>query len=524
MVAERRAEIGVGMLALVLRLAHNSAMMASPLYAVPLGGHVVFLDQAERIAGGAFVPEHAFTDNSPLFPYVLAIVFAIAGGRDLLLARLVGILVDGVTAMLVTRLATRRFGSLAGVVAGVLYASYAPAVFFAAELIYIPYALFFCVATVLLLTNASATLGRGLAAGITYGLATGFMPSLLAGAPLLAGVAAVGLTVRARVARAGAALLGIAIAIAPVTALNYAASGKLVLLTMSSGHAFYLGHNPQARAGYYLPDRVGAVQAANRGSIFESMHRIADEAEGHPIPDDAVSGYYFRKAWQHIAANPAFELRLLATRVAAFCNWYEATTYADFYFQREESVVLRVLPTFTVLFALSVLGLVATRLREELPLLLFPVASLATVLVFFYLARFRMPAVPFLCCFAGHGVASVIAGVRRVRGRLVPRLAAGVVALVVASWPMVAPDTSNEWNKVGTVYLAMKRYPDAESAFEHAAAANPGSPFAYLNLQRVYDATGATERAQEARAMADGLVAGEQAGAQFRQGLRPADR
>src|SRR5689334_1936732 len=178
-------------------------MAPLPLHAVPLGGHVVFLDQAERIAQGALVPEHAFTENSPLFPYVLAIVFALAGGRDLVFARLLGILVDAITAVLVTRLATRRFGALAGMVAGVLYASYGPAVFFAAELIYIPYALFFCVSTVLLLTNARPTVGRGLGAGITYGLATGFMPSLLAGAPLLAVVAMVGSGARARLARAG---------------------------------------------------------------------------------------------------------------------------------------------------------------------------------------------------------------------------------------------------------------------------------------------------------------------------------
>jgi len=181
-----------------------------------------------------------------------------------------------------------------------------------------------------------------------------------------------------------------------------------------------------------------------------------------------------------------------------------------------------VLPAFTVLFALAVLGLVGTRLRRELPLLLFPATSLASVLVFFYLARFRMPSVPFLCCFAGHGVASLVATARRRRvGRLVPRAVATVVALVVASWPMVVPDTSNEWNKVGSLYLAMKRYPDAESAFEHAAAENPTNPFAYLNLQKVFDATGAGERAREAQAMANGLIAAEQAGDQFRQGLHP---
>jgi 4-amino-4-deoxy-L-arabinose transferase-like glycosyltransferase len=518
-VGRRRVELGIGLAALVLRLVHNGAMMGSPLYQIPLGGHVAFLDEAERIAAGGLIPYRPFTENSPLFPYLLAAIFFVAGGRDLLLARVVGIAADSVTAVLVTRLASRRFGTMAGAIAGLLYAGYGPAIFFAAELIYIPYALLLCTATVACLVGGRATVRRMLATGILYGLATGFMPSLVAGVPLLALVVAT----RGRDGRVGrcvAALAGVALAIAPVTALNYAASGKFVLLTMSSGHAFYIGHNPQARAGYYLPDRVGAVQSANRGSIFDSMHRIAEETAGHPMPDDEVSGFYFRKAWEHMTSDPGAELRLLGSRVAAFCNWFEATTYADFYFQRERSPLLRVLPAFSLLFALAVLGLAQGSLRRELPLLMFPLISLATVLAFFYLARFRMPAVPFLCCFAGRGVASVVLIVRQRRvGRLVAGAAAVVLALVVATWPMVAPDTSNEWNKVGSLHLAMKQYPDAEEDFRHAAAANPGSPYPYLNLARLYETTGAPERAAEARAMADAIAGGQGEGERFRREL-----
>ena len=512
-------ELAVGLAALVLRLLHNGAMMGLPLYQFPLGGHVAFLDEAERIAGGAFVPGRPFTENSPLFPYLLAGVFFVAGGRDLLLVRLAGVAADCVTAALVTRLATRRFGTLAGAIAGLLYAGYGPAVFFAAELIYIPYALLLCTAAVVCLTGGPPTVRRMLATGGLYGLATGFMPSLLAGVPLLALV--VGLQGREqRVRRGVAALAGVAIAIAPVTALNYAASGKLVLLTMSSGHAFYLGHNPQARAGYYLPDRVGAVQAANRGSIFDSMHRIADETAGRPMPDDEVSGFYFRKAWEHVTSEPAAELGLAASRLAAFANWYEATTYADFYFQREQSAWLRMLPAFSLLFVLAALGLVQGSLRRELPLLLVPLVSLASVLAFFYLARFRMPAVPFLCCFAGRGVAGVIEGVRERRaGRLAASALAAGLALVAASRTMVVPDTSNEWNKLGAVHLALKQYAEAETAFQRAAAANPASPYPYLNLARLHDATGATDRAAEARAMAQAITAGEGDGERFRRAL-----
>lgn len=262
--------------------------------------------------------------------------------------------------------------------------------------------------------------------------------------------------------------------------------------------------------------------AANRGSIFDSMQRIAAESAGHPIADDEVSGWYFRKGWEHVLAEPARELALAASRVAAFVNWYEATTYADFYFQRERSPLLRFLPAFPVLLALAAVGLVRSSPRRELPLLLFPLTSLATVLAFFYLARFRMPAVPFLCCFAGHGIAAMVAAVRTRRTReLATAAAVAAGALIVSTRTMVVPDTSNEWNKVGAVHLALKQYPDAEHAFERAAAANPGSPYPYLNLQRVYDATGAVERAREARAMADAILSGRSEGETFRQALQP---
>jgi tetratricopeptide (TPR) repeat protein len=359
-----------------------------------------------------------------------------------------------------------------------------------------------------------------LAAGVCYGLATGFMPSLLAGVPLLAVV--VWTQVRdAGLARVAAALAGVALAIAPITALNYAASGRFVLLTMSSGHAFYLGHNPQARAGYYLPDRVGALQAANRGSIFDSMHKIADETAGRPLADEEVSSFYFAKAWEHIHAHPDTELGLVVSRLAAFANWYEATTYADFYFQRERSPLLRVTPAWTALFVLAIIGLLQGGLRRELPLLLFPLVSLASVLAFFYLARFRMPAVPFLCCFAGRGVAYAIEAVRSRRSsrRLVVSVAAAGVAFVLASRTMVIPDTSNEWNKVGTIYMALKQYPDAETAFRQAAAANPTSPYPLLNLARVYEATGESERAVEARAVADAMMSAQADGDRFRKAL-----
>jgi hypothetical protein len=111
------------------------------------------------------VPAHAFTENSPYFAYLLGLVFMAAGGRDLLLVRLVGIAADSLTAVFVARLAGRRFGPVAGATAGLLYAAYGPAIFFATELIYIPYALLLCTMTVLCLTSERLDARRMLAAG-----------------------------------------------------------------------------------------------------------------------------------------------------------------------------------------------------------------------------------------------------------------------------------------------------------------------------------------------------------------------
>ena len=70
------------------------------------------------------------------------------------------------------------------------------------------------------------------------------------------------------------------------------------------------------------------------------MHKIADETAGRPLADEEVSSFYFTKAWDHIRTHPETELGLVVSRLAAFANWYEATTYADFYFQRERSPLL----------------------------------------------------------------------------------------------------------------------------------------------------------------------------------------
>jgi hypothetical protein len=301
-------------------------------------------------------------------------------------------------------------------------------------------------------------------------------------------------------ARAGLAAAGIAVAIAPVTIANYVNSGDLVLLTTGFGHAFYIGHNPLAQAGYQLPNRIGQVTFSNRGSIFDNMKTVASTIEGHELTDTEVSPWFTRRALEQIRTHPGFEATLAAKRVAAIANAYEATTYGDFYFSRQLSPVLRAGLTFDLLLPLAVLGCAGLDVRRRFAVLTPILVGLATVLTFFYLARFRMPMIPMLCVLGGFGLVRAFDAVSARAWRPTLTAAATAIALVAfARIAWVTHDSSNEWNKVGAVWMSLGKLDPAAQAFERARGENPNDPNPYLNLARLYDQRGDAAAANEMR-------------------------
>jgi hypothetical protein len=483
-------------IALALRLLHNGYAMESPLYLFPLGGHVPYLVLAERIAGGELVPfDGPITLNSPLHPYVLALVYRIVGVWELHLVRLTGILLDSLTCVLIASLARGCFGPAAGWIAGLLSAGYGPMVFYAAELMEVPYVLFLLTAAVWVLQRTDRLPGYA-GAGVLLGLGVCLRPNLLLVAAALVGAPT--LLGRSRAAAKSAVLaVALLVSIAPISLINYLASGRWVLLTASGGHNFYLGHRRGATAGYTLPESLD-------GDIFASMKTLAEKVEGRPIADHEVSGYYVRKALRHIRADPLGELRLAARKLEAAANDHEASTYVCYEFQRATSPMLAHMAGFGTLFPLAVVGMLAHR---RCVLLLVPVlATFLTIVLFFYIARLRMPMVPFLIVFAS---AALVDLWRDLRGRRWQRIAGTVAVLAVtgiaSNRRLVPVDVSDEWNKTGVVLRLQERYADAEEAFLAARAANPRNPNTYRNLGVLYEKLGRTEEAAQMRRVAESV-------------------
>src|SRR5437868_3447707 len=116
-------------------------------------------EQARRIVAEGWMPREVFY-QAPLYPYVLAAVYAGTGGSRAAV-RLLQVLLGAATAVLLAVAAARLFGEAAGRVAGVAAALYGPFVFYTPLLLKTTFTLFAEAAFLLLLIPRPGALRPG---------------------------------------------------------------------------------------------------------------------------------------------------------------------------------------------------------------------------------------------------------------------------------------------------------------------------------------------------------------------------
>lgn len=364
---------------------------------------------AQRIAGGDWLGNDVFY-QAPLYPYFLGTIYALAG-RDLVVVRLVQALVGSISCVFLGLAARQLWSRPAGIVAGLMLALYAPAIFFDGLFQKTVLDVFFvCVSlwliSLLLTADSRGTwLWLGLAMG---GLALTRENAMVFIAVLLAWIGVgrfEGSTPRPRLAAAGAFLLGLAIVLVPVAIRNNVVSGGFYITTAQFGPNFYLGNNPTA-------DGTAQSLRVGRGSAEyerQDATELAEHATGRRLTPGEVSQYWIDRAFAYITTQPGNWLKLMARKFALLWNATEMLdtesqeSYADW------SVPLRVgsiVGHFGVLVPLGCLGLIATwQERRRLWVLYAMIAAYsASVLMFFVYARYRFALVPFLVLFAGAGI------------------------------------------------------------------------------------------------------------------------
>ena len=503
---------------------------------------------AQRIAAGDWLGHEVFY-QAPLYPYLLGVIYAVAG-RHLLLVRIVQALIGSASCALLALAAARLFsgasaesGRRAGITAGLMLALYAPAIFFDGLLQKSVLDVFFVCLGLWLIARLNAKHAKpaekdlalrplrplrslswnwfwlGLAMGglaLTRENALVFIVVIFAWI-VIEGLGARGLGRRDRpspapspqppaptLPRVALFLAGLAIVLVPVAARNSYVGGGFYITTSQFGPNFYIGNNPGADGTYQsLRFGRGAPEYERKDATD-----LAERALGRRLTPAEVSSYWTDKALDFITSKPGRWLTLMGRKVALLWNATEMLDTESQEAHAEWSLPLRVggfIGHFGILVPLALFGVVVTwPMRSRLWILYaMTVAYAASVVLFYVFARYRYPLVPLLILFAAAGLVeardffvaqgfgSAVAGLKA-RATRWWTLAAVAAVAVFCNWPMLSTKLMRAVTEtnLGVALQAEGRLDEATGHYHRAIALSPEYPPAYNNLATALRAKG----------------------------------
>ena len=474
----RAAVVLVFLLALSLRLIVLFQLQESPLFRTPQLDALEYFQWGSQLARGNF-SWPAAPIHGPGYPLLLGAILAFT--NSLIGVGVVQAIAGSLCAVLVMGIGVRMFGAMAGFVAGLLHATYAPLLF--VDVSIIAEGLFVLLLTLgmwLTLKTMRDELPRPLvtvaALGLVLGLAVIVRPTAAAVAPLFAFF-----TLRAiRQRRAAAWLLiagAFAVPVVPVLILNGITSPGLVAVQTSGGMNFYIGNSPQHDGTAWA--RPGGSWDELRGAAWRNGVRGAA----------AEDRYYFRAALSEIGEDPASFLRLLGAKLLWLVQNEEVRDSHSFHFFAEMSPPLRWLPRFGVVFALAIAG-AAAAWRGMRPRGFWLAAGYAlimgtTVVGLVAGLRYRIPIMPALFLFAGAAMSFAITTLRSRQWNRVLLLSLLFLGGLLVAHVREHPASHDFSEEMTMTALALKNEGQLDSAVEAARRAmtiNPRRDAAYVAL------------------------------------------
>jgi tetratricopeptide (TPR) repeat protein len=479
----------VFVLALAVRIPYLVALARTPFLEHPLLDPRLYDRWAQELARGEWLGREAFYAN-PLYPYYLGLIYATVG-RHLVLVHLLQHVLGSLGAALLAATGERLFDRRVGLVAGCAAALYAPFVFHEGSLMIESIAPFLGVLALFLIVRAGerGTLPAWLLAGVATGVFVLARPNLTPFAGVAWALARpAGDPLGRRGARALVLFAGTLLAILPVTARNYAVSGRFVLITAHGGEAFYVGNHAGADGYGTQPDWVDSGPATEH----ESYRRRASALLGREVSLAESSAYWQDQALAFAASEPLAYARLVAQKAYLFLHAYEKGDNANYYFMREEVPYLRFLPiSFGLVAPLAALGLWVTR-RDWARMGIVPLFALAYaagIIATFVLARYRLAVVPSLLLLAAAAVVWWWKALRTHRYAAAGAALALVTALAaVTNIPtalVVKDDPATTHNNYGLVLEEAGLLDAAAAQYAAASALVPDRALYRANLAKV---------------------------------------
>jgi tetratricopeptide (TPR) repeat protein len=510
--------------ALLVRLVHIWQIRRSPFFSLLMGDSHGYDEWARRIAGGEWIGRDVFY-QAPLYPYLLGVIYAVAG-RHLLLVRIIQALIGSASCALLSLAAARLFGAgnpergrWTGIAAGLMLALYAPAIFFDGLLQKSVLDVFFVCLALWLISRTEKTAEDAEHAKnktsslrsqrsqrfflyVALGLTMGGLALTRENALVFIVVILAWLVVHVerrtpiveRLKRAAWFLMGLALVLVPVAARNSYVGGGFYITTSQFGPNFYIGNNAAAD-GTYQSLRFG------RGAPEYERQDATDLAEralGRRLTPAEVSGYWTDRALLFVTSKPGAWLALMGRKVALLWNATEMLDTESQEAHAEWSLPLRLggfIGHFGILVPLAIFGVFATWPMRSRVWILYAMtlAYAASVVLFYVFARYRYPLVPLLILFAAAGLAALPS---MIRGRRVTggawTFAAVAAAAIFCNWPILSRTLMRAVTEtnLGVALQAEGRLDEATAHYHRAIALAPDYSPAYNNLATALRAKG----------------------------------
>jgi len=425
-------------LAALLRLVYLVSMQGNPDYHLPTADAAYKHYWAMAILTGDPTPPPGMPDpelatspyvRPPAYPFFMALVYLLTG-NSLTAIRVIQMALGVISCWLLFRLGRRIFNEGISLFAAFLMATYWFFIFFEGEL-NSPAIIVFLSLAILnhMLDWADAPNRKSLAwAGLCFGLLALDRPETLLFLPVLLGwaffAAPAVLPKPQRLMQLALLPLIVALCIAPVTLRNYLRSGEPVLICTIGGLNFYAGNNPDA-TGYFpnldYAKMFGVAQGLSHHNFPQLLQGLERKTGQDNLTQSDLQSYFVSEALRFIRENPGQALALAFKKAAYFWGPHEISSDKVFELEKENTPLFGFLPPFAFFMPLAVLGVVLLALGRAVPqfrLGVRPGATRALTLIaafvlviflnhilFFVVARFRIPVIPFVLLFAAFALA-----------------------------------------------------------------------------------------------------------------------
>ena len=505
---DRDVGIGVFVAALTIRLLHLIQISRlDPYFLNPAVDGTIYHEWAQRIASGDWVGEGVLI-MGPLYPYLMGLMYSFTG-PDLMVWKIVQAVLGALSCLLVWRLAREVFDRRVALIAASLAVFFEMLIFYGGTVmvvnVQVPLVL-----SVVLMTMRALRLGgvsRWLTVGILIGLSGLARQTMLLYLPVVCvslWFSMGSLTAKsfypARVRFLAALLVGVTVILLPFTIRNLIVADDFVVVNSTGGINLYMGNNEHSD-GRWRPPRIGRGRVDTPVAMQETFSKVAEERLERELSPSEVSRYWSGQALDFVVSDPSGWMKLEARKFLLFFNANEVWNNRSIEISRPFSSILSwSFLDLGIVIPLGVLGmgLAVRRWRELFPLYGLVFVYLTSIMVFFMVSRYRMPAVPILMIFSAYSLVWFFDSVRGTNFRsLLAACFALIILIPVSRLDLAVPDSYMAYFNLGNRYRENGDHDRAIESYEEALRQNSGFTSTLNNLALIYQEVGRTDEAGE---------------------------